>query len=95
MDKPLPQVLQNMPQLDDGLQLYWLAFWQLISERSGMGDGPIRWTAIQEWCRYNGLSREQTEAVHHHLRVMCSVVRKHYGDARRIRSDHSEGSTAG
>jgi hypothetical protein len=75
-DLPLPRHLREAPEVAPGLEIYWLAFWDLLSERSGMGDGPIRWTAIQAWADYNGLDEDQREALHHHLKRMVSFLLK-------------------
>ena len=45
----MPEKYQNAPDLPEWQQWYYLAFLDLSTERSGMGDGPIRWSAICSW----------------------------------------------
>ncbi len=47
---PLPDKIANKPTLHDGLFFYWQAFADLSPDRaSGMGDGPIPWSAIDRY----------------------------------------------
>lgn len=72
-----PDFIVNAPELEPGLALYYVAFWDLSSDRGGMGDGPIRWTAIAQYCDRYGLDEDQEEAMFHHFRAMDVVVREH------------------
>lgn len=48
--QPLPDVIQNAPQLLPGLEPYYEAFVELSTCREhGMGLGPIPWTAIDRY----------------------------------------------
>ena len=59
----MPKAIQNAPQLTTGLSLYYLAFQALSTERTELGFIP--WSAIQEYCRINELSTEQTQDMHY------------------------------
>lgn len=52
---PLPDKIKNKPELIHGLEFYWKAFTELTADRNiGMGEGPIPWTAMNQWAiRYN------------------------------------------
>ncbi len=50
---PLPEAIQNAPELLSGLELYYDAFHDLLTCR-GMG-GPIPWTAMREYSAYLGI----------------------------------------
>lgn len=75
---PLPEKIQNAPSLRPGLELYYIAFQDLMASRpSGMSAGPIWWTTIQEYCDKNVLDESQTEAMHYHIKAMDTVYLKH------------------
>jgi len=62
-----------------GLELYWQGFMDLMASRhTGMGIGPIWWSEIQKYCEAKGLDNLQTEAMHHHIRLMDTAYMKHY-----------------
>lgn len=71
---PFPDRIANAPELTLGLELYYLAFMELTDSRQmGMSLGPIPWKVIREYCRELGLSEDQTEEMHLHLKEMDSV----------------------
>lgn len=71
---PLPEKIQNAPSLKPGLELYYIAFQDLMASRnSGMSLGPIWWSTIQTYCDAKRLDEEQTEAMHHHIKEMDTV----------------------
>jgi len=75
---PLPESIANAPSLSPGLELYYIAFLDLMSCRQmGMSSGPIWWTTVQEYCNLLKLSEEQTEAMHFHIKEMDLVYLKH------------------
>jgi hypothetical protein len=53
---PLPAKFLNAPGLDEWWNWYFLAFLDLSSCRSGMGDGPIMWTAMNAYAERHGLT---------------------------------------
>ena len=68
---PLPDRIQNAPEILPGLQLFFIGFLDLSSSRQiGMGLGAVPWKTIFDYCEAFGLDEEQTEAMHHHIRVM-------------------------
>lgn len=80
---PLPQKIQNAPELQLGLGLYFGAFFDLNSCRqNGMGVGQIPWTAVQDYCEHLGLSDEQTADMHSHIRDMDQAFLK-YCDSKK------------
>jgi hypothetical protein len=66
---PLPNAIANAPELEIGLHLYYVIFFELMSCRSlGQGsEGPIWWTAIDSFCNRNHIHGEQREDVFHHI----------------------------
>lgn len=68
---PLPQKIQNAPQLILGLELYYSAFIDLNSTRSlGMVPGPIPWPVIKGYAETYEFSEEQTEDLFYFVRSM-------------------------
>lgn len=75
---PLPDRIQNAPSLWPGLTLYYNGFMDLVASRmTGFGLGPIWWSTIQTYCEAMGLSEDQTEAMHHHVKEMDTAYLKH------------------
>lgn len=59
---PLPERIQNAPELWIGLQMFYRGFLDLVSERSyGMAAGPIPYMKQVEYCVMNGIDGEQRE----------------------------------
>lgn len=48
----------------------------LNSCRSGMGDGPILWTAVREYARVYEFDEEQTEDLHYYITHMDEAFRE-------------------
>jgi len=42
----------------------------LQGDRSGMGDGPVPWLAVESYCRANGFDDELTDDCHYFVREM-------------------------
>jgi len=75
---PLPDRIQNAPELLPGLELYYIGFIDLSDSRSlGMGLGPIPWFTVQQYCKEFALDEDQTEAMHHHIKVMDAAYLEH------------------
>lgn len=69
--RPLPERIQNAPQLHLGLQLYYDAFFELNTCRTvGMGLGPIPWTAVIDYARAFEFDDEQTDSLIYFVREM-------------------------
>lgn len=74
----LPEKIANSPSLLPGLELYYLAFLDLMSSRQiGMSVGPISWIVIEEFCVKNDLDEEHTAGMHYHIDKMDLVYLKH------------------
>jgi hypothetical protein len=76
--RELPERIKNAPELQLGLELYYGAFLELSSCRSvGFGaEGPIPWTAVNQWARAHQLSEEQEEDLLYHIERMDEVYLK-------------------
>jgi hypothetical protein len=71
-NKPFPKKIQDAPELQLGLFMYWGAFWDLDTCRP-VADGvfhPIPWYAIDHWATVNELSEDQRECLHFIIRAM-------------------------
>lgn len=68
---PLPQAIVNAPELQLGLDLFYVAFTDLSTCRSiGMSEGPIPWTAVRDYCDELLLEGDQREDMFFHIREM-------------------------
>ena len=77
-NRPLPKAIQDKPQLMPGLELFFTAFVDLNTCRGGMGDGPIPWIVIQEYCDYIEVHGEQRMRMHACVRAMDIVFLEHH-----------------
>lgn len=76
--RPLPERIQNAPDLLVGLELYFNAFVELNTCRStGWSAGPIPSWCIEEFCDRLELDEEETEDVHYHVRNMDAAFLKY------------------
>jgi len=67
----LPDRIANRPQLIQGLELYFIAWGDLDSERAvGFGLGPIPRSAMVNYAREYGFSEEQKEDLLYLVREM-------------------------
>ena len=67
---PLPERIQNAPDLFLGLDLFYMAFMNLSSCRSQGGygsEGPIGWLQINEYCFVHGIIGEQRDDLFYHV----------------------------
>lgn len=69
---PLPERIQNAPELLQGLELFYMAFMDLTSCRGqGYGtEGPIGWLQISEYCLIHGIIGEQRDDLIYHVQKM-------------------------
>lgn len=66
--EPIPDVILNKPELEQGLDLYLEAFWTLSSCRSiGMGLGPIPWDAVEKYGTILALDADQSDDLEYHI----------------------------
>lgn len=76
--RPLPERIQNAPDLFLGLELYFIAFLELTTCRnSGWGATPIPSWCIDEFCARNGLDDEDSDEMHYQIRHMDQAFLKH------------------
>lgn len=78
MNRPLPSAIANKPSLMPGLELFYTAFVDLTTCRGGMGDGPIPWTAIQEYCDHIEVYGGQRARLHACVRAMDITFLEHH-----------------
>lgn len=67
------------PSLPGECAFAYAAFRELITDRElGFGEGPIRWTAINEFGRRYGLrSRDEFDVFVSYIRVMDEIWLRH------------------
>lgn len=70
--QPLPERIQNAPELYLGLEMYYLAFLDLTSCRAaGYGtEGPISWMTIEEYADRKEIYGSQREDLHYYISNM-------------------------
>lgn len=69
---PIPDRIANAPELEQGLDLYLFAFFDLDTTRpvSGMGMAPISWLAIKQYADLLNLDAEQSDTLFYVVREM-------------------------
>ena len=75
--------MANAPDLEMGLELFYGAFLDLTTCRIGMGDGPISWLAVDEYCHSLGLDAEATSDMHYYIGKMDYAYLKQQEAARK------------
>lgn len=76
--RPPPPKIANAPELQLGLDLYYMAFWELTTCRQlGMGLGPIDWLSTQHYGISMGLDEDQMEELHYYVSAMDDFYMKH------------------
>jgi hypothetical protein len=76
---PLPESIQNAPELRLGLGIFFSGFLDLSNCRSsGMVEGPIPWTAIQAYCDWMGLDDETAADMHFHISNLDAARSKYH-----------------
>lgn len=76
--QPLPDHIQNAPELTQGLELFYNAFQDLSSCRTaGMSLGPIPWTAMDQYCVRYGINGEQRDDLFHHVEKLDEAYREY------------------
>lgn len=64
---PLPDRISNAPELQLGLELFYGAYIDLSTCRTGMGDGPISWQVAREYAIINEFNEEQIDDLHYFI----------------------------
>lgn len=74
----MPDKILNAPEILPGLEIYYIAFMDLINSRQiGMGLGGIWWETIERYCERRGIDGHQQEAMHHHIGKLDAVYLGH------------------
>lgn len=74
---PLPQRIQNAPELDLGLQFFFNAWSELGRDRPvGFGPGPIPLSSMYLYAAYHELDEEQVEDLIYFIGAMDTVFLK-------------------
>lgn len=69
--RPLPDFIQNAPELLLGLEFYFNAFLSLTTCRiNGFGVGQIPWTAIKDYCDVYGIDGDDREDMFYVIQKM-------------------------
>ncbi len=69
--RPVPDRIQNAPDLWLGLEFYFRAFVDLNTCRSsGWSPGPIAWMDTQAYAASLGMDEEETDTLHTHIAAM-------------------------
>lgn len=81
--RPLPEKIQNAPILLDGLELFFVAWLELSSDRAyGMGEGPIPWTSIRNYANEYDIVGELREDLYYFVRSLDVAYLTHQGKKR-------------
>lgn len=92
---PLPQAIANAPELELGLDLFYLAFMDLTTCRSmGFGEGPIPWSAVRDYCDELGLEGEQRDDMFIHIRLMDTAYLNHRASKVKKEAPKKDGAPA-
>lgn len=71
---PLPDKIANAPHLQLGLEFYYHAFINLNTERRfGQVEGPIPWSAIENYGMRRQLDEEELVDLHFYVSTMDSA----------------------
>lgn len=75
---PLPDAIAGAPELLAGLEAYYEAFIELSTCRdSGMGVGPIPWTAVDQYARRYGFTGDGFGYLLKMVRALDDAFLKH------------------
>lgn len=69
--QPIPDEIQNAPELRLGLDFYYMAWQDLSGDRAvGMGPGPIPWSSVESYCDRLGMAEWERLTMHRHIRAL-------------------------
>lgn len=75
--------MRNAPELRLGLEFYYLAYYELSSERpAGFGPQPIPWRAIRDWADAHGVEGEQLDDLFHHVRALDRAFLRYHDSSK-------------
>ncbi len=69
-NQPLPDAIQNAPQLWQGLNDLYVAFSELSTCRDIAGGGPVPWTAMNEFAKREEMDYEEYRIFLYTMRKM-------------------------
>ncbi len=70
-----------------GLELFYLAFMDLTTERQlGFGEGPIPWSKIEMYADVHRIRGSQRESLHYMVREMDLAYLKHKSKVSTVES---------
>lgn len=79
--RPIPERIQNAPDLLTGLELYFEAFIELNTCRTtGWSPGPIPSWCIDEYSNRLDLDEDEAEDLHYHIRMMDQAFLLHIAE---------------
>lgn len=87
-DGPVPAALANKPEIEDGLDWYLAAFWDLTHDRQmgAMGGaGGIPWTAIDRYADRHEIDEFDTFKTV--LKALDGVYLEHVGEKMKAKPD--------
>lgn len=85
--QPIPERIANAPELQPGLQLYLMAFYDLDTERShANGLTLIPWSSIAGYAQAFDFDEEQTDDLFYFIKAMDSAHIEALGAKRKQQS---------
>lgn len=89
---PIPEAIQNAPDLQLGLELYYNAFWDLDTCRMrGFDQGSITWFDIRRYSKALKLDEIQTEKMHLVIPMMDREYLSFVHDKRKKKTKVKDG----
>lgn len=75
---PIPDAIQNAPDLLPGLALFFNAYWEVQSDRPvGFEPGRIPWSTAVKYAEMHGFSEDQRDDLIYHFGQMDEVFLAH------------------
>lgn len=83
---PIPDAILNAPEIYEGDDLFLKGFEELDTCRSvGLGKGQIPWTAIYQYCMFNGFDEELAFEFNTIIRLMDTEILNHEHEQAEIK----------
>ncbi|MGD9210529.1 MAG: hypothetical protein PVI90_07125 [Desulfobacteraceae bacterium] len=77
--RPLPKAIQDAPELDLGLDIYYIAFLHLNTCRSiGWEIGPIPWHIINEYAKSEDIVDDQRDDLFYFIQKMDAAYLEYH-----------------
>lgn len=91
-NEPIPKRILDAPELNEQLELYWCAFFDLDSSRChANGPMPISTLDVLRYCKYYEFDDCQTEATLYLIRAMDNVHLKRVSKTMDSKIKHNTG----